>query len=623
MESRWSSGSVPFRPSDIYFSAVRANLDERSCLRTHIGRERGGTASTRGQAMTRFPGYRRAFLIVVPIAVVASAALSLGPRQYGFVADLPEAAYYLSFSFTRMVLAYALSLGFSLVYGYFAATNRGAERFMIPVLDILQSVPILGFFPVAIVFFVEVGVHAGVPWVGTNLASIFLIFTSMAWNMVFGVYESLKSLPGDLREASDSFGVRGWQRVREVLIPATVNRLVYNSILSWTGGWFFLVAAEIIASTSLPGIGSYLSSAASNGNGNALVAGLVALIILIIVLDLALWRPLSRWAEKYRYDTTPSGDADAATAPTRRGIAPLRRAVAGIARRVRTGFITASTPLVSLGSYALGRGPTRRRSAFTIGVRYVTLGAVLVLSWLILIAAGVAIYSVYLHPPSAAALLLLRQLPSALGSSVGRLIAAYAVSLLIAFPLALFLTRRPKAGRVGMPLVEIVASVPATAVFPLIVFALLADLGQQFTSVLMLTTGMIWYLFFNLLSGLRALPPDLDEAARSYGVRGWPYYRRVLLPAIFPAFITGSITAFGGGWNTLIVAEYLSVATSTSSKVIYQVSGIGQLIDVGFHQGLAAVYVAALLVLVAAVVAINEVLWKPLYRRAVEKYRYD
>ncbi len=573
--------------------------------------------------MSGFRKLRRGVLLGVPLVVVASAALTLGPRQFGFVSDLPEAAYYLSFSFTRMVVAYALSLGFALLYGYYAAANRGAERVMIPVLDILQSVPILGFFPVALLFFVDAFSHTGVPWIGTNLASIFLIFTSMAWNMVFGVYESLKSLPGDLREATDSFGVRGWQRVREVLLPATVNRLVYNSILSWTGGWFFLVAAEIIASSTLPGIGSYLSTAAADGNGDALVAGLVVLIILIIILDFLLWRPLSRWAEKYRYDTTPSGDADAATTPVRMGIAPLRRAVAGIARRVRTGFVTASAPIVSLGNYALGAGPTRRRSAVTTGVRYLTLGVILIVCWLILIAAGVAIYSIFIHPLPAAAVRLIRLLPEALGSSIGRLIAAYGISLGIAFPLALFLTRRPKAGRVGMPLVEIVASVPATAVFPLIVFALLTDLGPQLTSILMLMTGMIWYLFFNLLSGLRAIPPDLDEAARSYGVRGWPYYRRVLLPAIFPAFITGSITALGGGWNTLIVAEYLSVTAGTSTKVIYQVSGIGQLIDVGFHENLTSVYVAALLALVAAVVAINEVVWKPLYRRAVEKYRYD
>jgi NitT/TauT family transport system permease protein len=180
-----------------------------------------------------------------------------------------------------------------------------------------------------------------------------------------------------------------------------------------------------------------------------------------------------------------------------------------------------------------------------------------------------------------------------------------------------------------MPLVEIIASIPATAIFPLVIFVLLIYLGPEFTSVLLLTTGMIWYLFFNLLSGMRNIPPDLDEAARSYGVRGWPYYRRVLLPAIFPAFITGSITAFGGGWNTLIVAEYLSNSTSAVSTtcmpsgVLYQVPGIGQLIDLGFAECSPAVYTAALLALVAAVIVVNELLWKPMYRRAVEKYRYD
>jgi NitT/TauT family transport system permease protein len=581
--------------------------------------------------MKQLSPVRHGVVLAAPVAIAAGTVLLLGPGtgNWGFVQDLPQATFYLSFSFVRMLAAYGMSLGFSLLYGYFAATNRGAERVMIPILDILQSVPILGFFPVAIAVFI------GIPYIGLSLAAIFLIFTSMAWNMVFGVYESLKSIPIELREATDSFGVRGWQRVRQVLVPATINRLVYNSVLSWTGGWFFLVAAEFIASSRsphiLPGIGSYLLFAAGAHNGSALAAGLIVLIALIIVLDLAVWRPLGRWAEKYRYDTTPSGDADAATAPTRRGIAPLRRAVAGIARRVRTGFITASTPLVSLGTFALGRGTTRRRSFAALAARYSALGLILVFSWYLLITAGAAIYSIFVHPLSAAAIHQIQMIPYDLGSSVGRLIAAYAISIAISFPLAIFLTRRPRAARVGLPLVEIVASIPATAIFPLIVFAVVADLGVQATSVLMLTTGMIWYLFFNLLSGMRSMPPDLDEAARSFGVRGRPYYRKVLLPAVFPAFITGSITALGGGWNTLIVAEYLSVSSTaqtsmglvTIPRVVYQVPGIGQLIEAGFAENSPAVYVAALLTLVVTVVVVNELVWKPLYRRAVEKYRYD
>ena len=313
----------------------------------------------------------------------------------------------------------------------------------------------------------------------------------------------------------------------------------------------------------------------------------------------------------------------AATAPGRQGLAPLRRVVTGLARRVRTGFITASTPLVSLGTFALGHGATRRRTYAASATRYVSLGAILVVSWLLLITLAIGIYSVFVQPLSGLALAQLRGIPYDLGSSAGRLVAAYLLSLAVAFPLALALSLRPRVARVGLPLVEIVASVPATAVFPLIVVILLGYLGLQFTSVLMLTTGMVWYLFFNLLSGMRSLPPDLDEAARSFGLRGWPYYRRVLLPAVFPAFITGSITAFGGGWNTLIVAEYLSYSTSSGATVVvYQVPGIGQVLD-AFRILSPPVFVAALLTLVVTVIAVNELFWKPLYRRAIEKYRYD
>ncbi len=197
---------------------------------------------------------------------------------------------------------------------------------------------------------------------------------------------------------------------------------------------------------------------------------------------------------------------------------------------------------------------------------------------------------------------------------------AYVLSLSITLPLAVYLVRRPRVYRVGLPVVEIIASVPATALFPLFVFSLLPYLGIQGVSVLMLMTGMLWYLFFNLLSGLRAIPPDLEEAARSYGLSKWIYYRRLILPAIFPAFVTGSITAFGGGWNTLIIAEYLQAGSLSFHVPV----GIGELIDMGNAEvGGAPLLAAAILTMVVAVVAVNEVLWKPLYRRAVERYRYD
>ncbi|MCI4346801.1 MAG: ABC transporter permease subunit [Thermoplasmata archaeon] len=551
-------------------------------------------------------------------------AVSLLPGAHAVGAELPAAALDLGASFLRMLLAYLLSLAFSLAYGYYAATRRSAERVLLPILDILQSVPILGFFPVAIVFFV--GLTGPNSIIGPNFASIFLIFTSMSWNMTFGVYESIKTVPQDLREASDSFQLKGTERLRRVLLPATANRLVYNSILSWTAGWYFLVAAEFISvsssTTVLPGIGSFLLLAASSGDTAALVAGLLLLVALIAALDVFLWRPLSRWAERFRYDTAPSGAADGMI--TRRGPpVPLRRAAGAVVRYVRTGVSRVGTPLLYLG--ALVPRPRRlqvSRSKLGSTFRTAALGLILVLVWLLLIALTVAIYHVYSAPIVPAVMAKIYTLPLAFLFSFSRVGAAYLLSLAIALPVAIWIASRPRTARVALPVVEIIASVPATALFPLFIFALLPFIGFQGAAVLMIVTGMMWYLFFNILSGLRGIPPDLEEAARSLALPKKVYYRRVLLPAIFPAFVTGSITAFGGGWNTLVIAEYLHYSASQSLQVL----GVGELINVGLYfphnEGL-PLMVSALLTLVIGVVALNELLWKPMYRKAVEKYRVD
>jgi NitT/TauT family transport system permease protein len=551
--------------------------------------------------------------ILVPLAAIGASG------QIGEVgAQLPLAGWDLAQSFTRMLLAYFLSLGFSLVYGYFASTHRPSERVLIPVLDVLQSVPILGFFPLVIAAFVDLTPNS---WVGPNIAAIFLIFTSMAWNMVFGVYESLKSLPSDLREASDSFGLRGAQRLRKVFLPATVNRLVYNSVLSWTAGWYFLVAAEIIA-PSVHGIGGFLLSAAISNNVSALLAGILLLVALIAVLDIFVWRPLYRWAERYRYDQVPSGDQETLSGGTRR--APLRRAAGYVYRGFVTGVTRLGTPVVGLAMSATPVRLRHRSPERSQAVRTLVLGTILVMVWLLLIALIVAVFGVFSHPivPTVRAQMLM--LPAALGASFARLIFAYLLSLVIALGLAVYLVQHPRVSHLGLPVVEIIASVPATALFPLFVFALVAFIGPtrggfEVASILMLMTGMLWYLFFNLLSGLRSVPPDLKEAAQSLGLKRWQYYRRLVLPAIFPAFVTGSITAFGGGWNALILAEYLQYGPRT-----FQVLGIGELIDIGHNEKFGApLMAAALLTMVFTVLAVNEVLWKPMYRRAVERYRID
>jgi NitT/TauT family transport system permease protein len=480
-------------------------------------------------------------------------------------------------------------------------------------------VPILGFFPFAVAILASATPGS---FIGPNFASVFLIFTSMAWNMVFGVYESLKTLPAELKEAADTFRLRGLLLFRRVLFPATVNRLVYNTVLSWTAGWFFLVEAEIFTtntSNALVGIGSYLSFAASAGNADKFVAGIVVLVVLIAALDFALWRPLGRWAERFRYDTAPAGEGAAVGSVGERP-GRIRRATSYVTRGVRTGVSRIRTPLVQLAAITVrpGRpGSGRRRS---LGY-YLTLGAVLVFCWLLLIAILVAVFDVFTSPIDPQVRHQIALVPLAMGASILRVVGAYAICLAVSLPLAVYIARSSRAERLGMPVIEVVASFPATALFPVIIFLLVPVLSPDGAAVLMLLTGMMWYLFFNVLSGVRSLPPDLVEAARSYGLRGRQFYRRVLLPGIFPALITGSVTAFGGGWNTLIVAEYLNLGKTQQLAVL----GIGELIDKGNALGASgnALMAAALLTLVGTVVAINELLWKPLYRRAVERYRYD
>jgi NitT/TauT family transport system permease protein len=548
------------------------------------------------------------------IFVVATAGLSFG----GLTSYLPTAAVDVFYSFLRMSAAYALSLGFALAYGYYAATRRTGERVMIPILDILQSIPILGFFPIALVVFASLTPGS---WPGVNFASVFLIFTSMAWNMVFGVYESLKTLPGELREAADTFQLRGILLFRRVLFPATINRLIYNSVLSWTAGWFFLVEAEIFSTNSnqvLPGIGSFLSFAASDHNTDAFLAGILVLVTLIALLDFAVWRPRGKWAERFRYDTSPSGEGEIITGTDTSG--RFSRVAAYVRRGVVTSVTRISTPLVQLAAIAVR--PVSKTERRQTALSYVGIGAVLVIGWLMLIALIVAIYHVFSVPIVPSVLHQIELLPLAMGASALRVVAAYLICLAISVPLALYLARNAHASKFGMPTVEVIASFPATALFPVIIFELIPYISPEGAAVLMLLTGMLWYLFFNILSGIRGLPPDLNEAAHSFGLRGWKRFTRVLLPGIFPALITGSITAFGGGWNTLIVAEYLNNGPNQSLNLF----GIGRAIDVGYalpNQEGYPLMVAALLTLVAAVVAINELIWKPLYRRAVEKYRYD
>lgn len=525
--------------------------------------------------------------------------------------------YYGLLSFIRMLAAYILALIFSLSYGMVAALKPKADKIMLPILDILQSVPILGFFPAAIFFFINVFQGSRL---GVEMASIFLIFTSQAWNMTFGVYEAITTLPKDLTECSQSFNLKGWQKFRRLLMPATTPKLIYNSILSWAGGWYFLIASEIIAvgpiNFKLPGLGSFLFTTSMKGEISKTFAGLLFLIAIIVFMDIVIWRPLSVWSQKFKYEFA------AATEPLPAQHSLLLRLFSrwhlfsGL--QAVGNFIAAPFQLLAEFFLLRLRSLTQNKYIKIVG-RLIRTALFLIL--LLMLSYGVYwalknLLTVLSQPLPAEA----KQIPLAVFYSGLRLAAAYLITLLWTVPVAIKIGHSQRAARLLTPLFEIVASIPATALFPLMVLYIVTYTGSlNLVAILLILTGMQWYLLFNLIAGTNAIPHDLKEAAKIYNIKGWMYWRRLVLPAIFPSLITGSVTAWGGGWNALIIAEYFSFAGKTFSTF-----GIGALLDKATYQeGNAQMILLSLLAMVFTIVFLNRLLWRRLYEAAQERFKIE
>ena len=533
------------------------------------------------------------------------------PRLSVAISNLP---YYAFCSFNRMLAAYVISMIFAISYGMSAANSPRRERVMIPAIDVAQSVPVVGFFPAAIYFFVAL---AGGSRLGVEMASIFLIFTSQAWNLALGVYEAVKTIPADSREALESFGVSGWLRLKRLYLPASVPKLVYNSILSWVAGWYYLIACEIIAvgpaHYQLPGLGSFLMESADKGRSGELIAGLAMLLAIIVAMDVFVWQPLSLWAQKFRYEFAASEEV---------GNTRISTLMIGLGLNVRR--------LIRVILHPLGR-QMRRVTESTTWRRLGTnpwlsrLAKPLRIAWLILLV-GVLGYGL-IHGLIALVRMLARpwphevwMIPAAAGASMIRLIIAYAISLGWTLPCALVAADNPRFNRMIAPVAEIVGSMPATALFPVIViFVINLTGGMNLASVLLILTGMQWYLLFNLLAGARQVPEDLKEAARSFGLSRIATWRKVIAPALAPSLITGSITAWGGGWNALILSEYFIYRGQH-----YQVVGLGALLDrATYETGNGTLILLSLLSMVLIVMGLNRLLWRPLYNYATERYRVD
>ncbi len=559
-------------------------------------------------------GARRWLRLVAGALIVAGIVTALlNPSSALGAVQIPLLG---AFSTARMVVAYLLALVFAIVFGHTAATNKRASIVMLPLLDVLQSIPILVFFPAALLFFVAT--FHGNP-IGIEFAVVFLIFTSMAWNMAFGVYESLTTIPQDLEAAAASFGLTGWLRFRLVSFPAVIPKLVYNSILSWTNGWFFLVASEIFtgngAEFQRPGLGAFIAIAGRDGDVASITIGLAVLAAIVLALDVFVRRPLSVWSERFRIDAVAREGAKVPRYEPFRWLprfSRVRRTILTRARPVAETYHRASARLDRV--YASHRRVIRE-------IRAVDLVMFLVIFVIVVTTGLVGLTQLFLRPLPAKA----GFLPGAALFSFTRLLIAYGIALAWTVPMAVLLGENERASRFLTPVLEIFASLPATALLPVILgFSLLvaasaAGPAAQLAAILIALFSMQWYLLFNLIAGVRSIPEDLREAARSFGLRGRTYWKRVLLPAMTPSLLTGSITAWGAGWNALIVSEYLQYA-----QQLYEVPGLGSLLSESVYltpDG-EMLFLTALSMIVI-VLAMNKLLWRPLFKRATVRYRLE
>ncbi len=515
--------------------------------------------------------------------------------------------FYALLSIGRMLVAYVLSLLFSIFYGYMAARNKTAERWLLPLLDILQSVPILSFLPVVVLSLTAILPQR----VAVELAAIVLIFTSQAWNLTFSFYQSLTTLPIEFREAAAVFRLSRWLRFIKVEMPFSAMGLLWNSVMSWAGGWFFLMAAEIFTlgdrDFRLPGLGAYLQTAANEGDTQALLLGLGTLVFIIVALDQLIWRPLLAWAERFKVSQVE--DDNPATSWFLDG---LRRS--GVAHWFSQAVLS---PLWSRLNDIFNRPPAFIPSlevaeqAPQSWLRY--------LLWALLAAAmGYGL--------SQAGQLLLQLPLSAWGDiAIGalatliRVAIAVAIALLWTIPVGVLIGTNARAARLLQPLVQIAASIPATALFPVLLLGLLSlPAGANIAAVSLMLLGTQWYLLFNVIAGASAIPQDLQYTSDLMRLRGWRRWRTLILPALFPYIITGLITSSGGAWNASIVAEYTHFGGKTN-----QVVGLGALITESTASGDYPLLLASTLTMIVLVVAINRFVWRRLYRIAEERYRMD
>jgi len=527
--------------------------------------------------------------------------------------DIALIPYYTARTVLRMFIAFAAALLFTFVYGYIAAKSVRARKVMLPLLDILQSVPVLGFLSITVTGFLALFPGS---LLGVECASIFAIFTAQAWNMTFGFYHSLITIPAELQEAATVYKLNGWQRFTKVELPSSAIGLMWNSMMSFGGGWFFVAQSEAISvlnkNIKLPGLGSYMAAAVEAGDTRAAIYAIVAMVVTIVVIDQLLWRPLVAWAEKFKLEQVEGKDS-----PTSWVLDLLQHSfvLGWLSDHVGNAVGRFSERASALGSDLTrtisGRTPPPAKWLLRFAVWTF---AVLGVGWLILDAFGIAQQirtdmsgSQMLHVVWLGVLTLLR----VVGMSI--------LATLIWTPIGVWIGLRPRVARIAQPIAQIAASFPVNMTFPFIVaFFIFAHIPINLGSVLLMALGTQWYILFNVIAGAMAIPTDLREAAALFGLHRWQLWKTLIIPAIFPFWVTGALTATGGAWNASIVAE---VATWGNDKLV--ADGLGAYIAQVTEKGDQPAIYFSIMVMASFVVVINRFFWRRLYDLAERKYKLD
>jgi len=542
--------------------------------------------------------------------LLSFARYGIGPINAGAEINLSPTALpkYALFSVVRLSAAYVVSLGFTLVYGYIAAYNARAERYMIPLLDTLQSIPVLSFLPGVMLAMVALFPSKQL---GIELGSILLIFTGQVWNMTFSFYASLKNIPREMREASQVYGFGWWQRFVQMELPYASTGLIWNSMMSMAGGWFFLMACEMFVlgnrDLRLPGLGSYLQTAANVGDMKAIAWGLAVMIGVIVLIDQLVWRPVIAWGGRFKFEEVEA--ADTARSPVLDWMRHSRllkvvggRTVAPLSEKVNLHFARKHDQDPGKVSEPSRAGLYAGRALLVVvlaGVAYATVKIAIMISGL----SRVEIMSIV----------------RGAGATFLRVEVTLVLAAMWTIPVGIYIGLRPRVSAVLQPIAQIAASIPATALFPVLLLILIRlGGGLGIGSIALLLLGTQWYLLFNIIAGASAIPTDLQEVCNVFRFNKLERWRKLLLPGIFPYLITGFVTASGGAWNASIVAEYFHFKGQTLSTV-----GLGSVISHATDSGNFRLLLGATIVMALMVVTINRLVWRRMYALAATRYRLD